>query len=533
MQVARIASAWLAIASASPAVAAESVASYDIRLRAAGAAVEVTGGAVLPPLAEGGRTWSFLLTPLVGRPFFALTCARRALPLAGLFAGDDGGDRRWTLVAAAECPAGSVLRLAFRYRIEAAAPQLRISDSWSFATGGGEIWYPQRSFAERETARITLDLPARFTGIATGRLTARARRGGREILRYAAEEPAKLAFAYGPYRDAAAGAGRPVRVLSTGSGAEARRLVAALSPVIGALTRVFGPAPYPSLALVETDFRSRVLGTSEYGMLFADPSKMRGEFDIAYWAHEFGHQWWGNSVRSTSGSSGAALLTEAIAQYGALVTLEALAGGAAAAEYRRSGRPGSAAHSLQFYRDLAASGRDVAPASFLPNGQDEILLGHRLATSKGALVLYYLAALAGPERFHALLRSFLAAKAGGRATWAELEQWIDRGTDGRFRWLFEDWLHRAGAPRIAVAWCIAGDRVRGTVRQAGTPYRLALPIEVAGGWGSIRATVAASGELTPFELHAPGAIGRVAADPDSVVPALAIATAPPAEGCSG
>ncbi|HWT13828.1 MAG TPA: hypothetical protein VN231_13830, partial [Allosphingosinicella sp.] len=327
-------SALLASPSASP---PEALSTYAIELRSNEGGLDVRGSAVFPPLESDTGSFAILLSPLARDPRWSFRCNGRRLNIPASSNSEEGGDRRWILRLRQTCPAGSVAMIGFRYRLEAgtAAPQLRVAAESGFAGGGGELWYPQRSFAERQRGRIVLDLPAGLAAIATGALQRQDRTGGRQRFLFETSGPAKLAFAYGPYSEARIGSPSPLTILSTGTPEQAADLARNLAPRIDALERAFGPAPFRSLALVEIDFQSRVLGTSEYGMIFSDPSKMRGAFDGPYWAHEFGHQWWGVGIRPVSASPGAALLTEGLSQFGALLALEAVDGAAAAADYRR------------------------------------------------------------------------------------------------------------------------------------------------------------------------------------------------------
>lgn len=394
----------------------------DVRVEPKRSEMSVQGRWRRPVQNVAIQRWSFRLSPLM-RDFRIdwMRCGIQPLSIVALASRPDGGDTVWEASADKACPAGRRLEMAFRYRSNGkAAPQLRIGADDGFAGGGGELWYPQNAYADRETARISLDIPAGTTGIATGTLTNRRSAGARTRLNFTAAEPAKFAFAYGRYNEVALTAPFPVRVLSTGSPEEARRTAEQLSKVVAPLIEAFGPPPFRELTLVEVDFRSRVLGTSEFGMIFADRSKMRSAFDLIYWAHEFGHQWWGVSIRTASGSPGATLFTEGLAQYGALYALARAEGEAAAAAYKADGREGDADQSLAGYRKLIAAGQD-RPLVVWAKGQDEILLLHRLARSKGASALDVLAREIGRERFHAVLRKFAARHRGAVTSWSTVE----------------------------------------------------------------------------------------------------------------
>ena len=53
--------------------------------------------------------------------------------------------------------------------------------------------------------------------------------------------------------------------------------------------------------------------------MLADESSFDTAFNLAFYGHEVGHQWWGNAV-TVRGQAGAYLLSEAMAQYGSRIT---------------------------------------------------------------------------------------------------------------------------------------------------------------------------------------------------------------------
>jgi hypothetical protein len=412
------------------------------------AKMRVQGRWTVPPLKDAALSFRFFLSPLMeSLRISSVRCGDRPARLARIHSQPDGGDTAWELDFQQACAAGQSLQLAFSYESNGkAAPQLRIDSDRGFAGSSGELWYPQRAFSDRETARITLNIPPSLGGIATGQLVAKRSLGGRKLLTYDIVTPGKLAFAYGLYRERTVAGLVPVRVLTfdgeSGLDLSAEKLARTIAPLADA----FGPPPFRELALVEIDFQSKVLGVSEYGMIFADVSKVGEPYDLVYWAHEFGHQWWGNSVRAESGSEGAPMLSEGLAQYGALYALEQVEGKAAVESYKRGGRGGDRKQNLAGYLELAALGKDRPLVRPPQKDQEEILISHRLATSKGALLLDELARRIGRQEFHRILAEFLAAHRGGTTSWAALEDDINEATNGRFAPELRSWFTDPGVP---------------------------------------------------------------------------------------
>lgn len=417
-----------------------------VRVEPATARMVVAGRWTTPVLDAPVQTFNFRLSPLMQELRIKWArCADEPLSVLRLEAKPDGGDTSWTMTTHTPCTAGRRLELAFSYESNGkTAPQLRIDPERGFAGSSGELWYPQRAFAERETARVTLDLPFGLEGIAVGERKSKTSQDGRTRLVFVQETPSKLAFAYGRYVERRIAGPVPIRVLTTESGVGAELTAERLARSLAPLASAFGPAPYRELALVEIDFQSLVAGTSEFGMIFADVSKIRGAYDLIYWAHEFGHQWWGNAVRPAAKTEGATLFTEGLAQYGALYALEQVEGAAAAEAYKREG--GKARQSLAGYRALAAAGQDRPLVGPPPKAGDATLLGHRLATSKGALLIDHLSRLIGRESFHRSLARFVKENAGSLTSWAALEAEINRATDNRHAAEIRSWFTDAGEP---------------------------------------------------------------------------------------
>ena len=145
---------------------------------------------------------------------------------------------------------------------------------------------------------------------------------------------------------------------------------------------------------------------------------------------------------------------------------------------------------------------------------------HRLATSKGAILLRQLAELVGRNRFHAVLRGFLRRFAGSAASWDDLEQALHAETGGAFRWWADQWLRRPGAPRLRIDHSISGRTVTLELRQAGEPYRLSVPVELRGAWGRERVLIETSSAYRSVAHQAGGPVESVVVDPDALIPRL-------------
>ena len=66
-------------------------------------------------------------------------------------------------------------------------------------------------------------------------------------------------------------------------------------------------------------------GASMTGFISADGRELDADFNVAFYGHEIGHQWWGNLI-AQSGDRGNDMMGEAMASFGALQVIATLEG---------------------------------------------------------------------------------------------------------------------------------------------------------------------------------------------------------------
>lgn len=505
-----------ALITGSPSVYSQ-IAQYDLSVRILPDArrLEVTGTMRLPPVAEEKSQIEFYLSPKMDKPTVQMLEPKVSAPLTLVSSQEEGGDTKWVFKTTNPIPAGQSVLLQFSYSSDnKQAPQFIISPEGSFAGGGGELWYPQTAFKNRETGTLRFQVPAGEIAIANGELQSTEMQRAKGEFVFRVTKPVKFAFAAGKYKVFRPAGKIPFTLYLLKPRPHSQSLADRCAKALKLLTSLFGDFPYPALALVEVDFRSRVAGTSEFGFILADKSEFDVE-NLSYWAHEIGHQWWGNIVRSKSDTTGQMMLSEGVAQFGALLAIESIEGAQAAEDFRRHGYRGFRKfQSAAGYFELVSSGKDFPLTLYKPKDQAEILLMHRLANSKGFMLMDMLSRRIGREKFAAILKHFIRDNAGQLTSWQAFQQTVEaRAGQQNIHWFFEQWFDRVGAPGYELTWQQEGRNVRGAITQPAPYFRATLEIEIIGSGRRLLKTVEAIGGRTEFNWTMAFRVDSVILDP--------------------
>ncbi|HEX6037640.1 M1 family aminopeptidase [Longimicrobium sp.] len=325
------------------------------------------------------------------------------------------------------------------------------------------------------------------TALTPGTLVRQWTEGGRRYFHYRTEAPLSFGAPVFSAAYAERGArwnGVSLRVLYHPAHAfNVDRMVRGMRAALDYNTAHFGPYPYRELRVVEVPLYAgsnrahpQTLAFSEAGAFLTrvKPGDVDRPFFVT--AHETAHQWWGNQV-SGADVPGRALVSETLAQYSAMMTMEAALG---RAQVRRF---------YDYEMDGYLQGRRVFSSREVPllDVEDQGYLYYH----KGAVVMYTLRERLGEARVNAALRRFLERyrDAGppyptSRDLYAELRAVTPDSLRPLLRDLFEHitlWDVRAEAVRVqpagAGAYRVTMDVVARKVRADSVGVETEVPMD--------------------------------------------------------
>lgn len=271
-----------------------------------------------------------------------------------------------------------------------------------------------RNFVSRDADWIrfaaTVSTSADQTAIAPGRLERQWRRGDRRYYRYVMDVPmlnfySFLSARYAVKRDAWKGV--EIEVFHhPGHEYNVDRMIRAVKESLDYYTRWFGPYQHGQVRIVEfpryAEFAQSFAGTIPYseGIGFiADVKADDIDYPFFVTAHEVAHQWWGHQLVPAD-VQGGAMLSETLAEYGALMVMEK--------EYGRGQIGRFLRHELDGYlQGRTTERRAEMPLALVENQQ-------YIHYNKGALAMYALRDFIGEERVNGALRAFVTEARGMR-----------------------------------------------------------------------------------------------------------------------
>ena len=329
--------------------------------------------------------------------------------------------------------------------------------------------------------------------------------------------PVARSFAAAPFRSTPSFhiGGRTVGVYAiANSKTRAEDQAQILVKSIAAMEAHFGPYPFPSYYIVEVPAHvPGFYGSSEQGFILTKPDAFIPGGNIALFAHELAHGWWGNLVGGSG--KGGILLTESLSQYSAVLAMEAINGEVSATEFMRFSQ--TAYNSWQCAKGYFARVRegDDKPLSELTSGG----VDHELSDSKGMWFYHMLRREVGDEIFFSTLRELIKNYSTRPISLTDLrELFIRAAPKSNLKTFFAQWLDRAGAPILDVTWKPIGKKqteIILTQVQKGESYDLKVEIGIKTADGRTRLDeVHVTGAETRVRLPIANPIQKISIDPN-------------------
>lgn len=238
--------------------------------------------------------------------------------------------------------------------------------------------------------------------------------------------------------------------------------------IINYLSSLFGVYPYSKFSIIElTDEVSQKLriggGSIATGILMPS-SSLDSKFNLALYGHELSHQWWGNKVK-IKGNKGGGMLDEAMAQFGALMTVEKFDSLNGAELFRRKGYPGYITSQSGFgYLNYITNSLDVPLANLTP------ATSHKIGDSKGFLVYDILSRTIGRDKFLKALQTIVINYT--LISWDEFLKEINKASGEDLSWFYQQWFNQTGAPEWSVKWHQVDNLLSIQISQTDPFYRI-------------------------------------------------------------
>lgn len=377
--------------------------------------------------------------------------------------------------------AGRTLKLGFEYtsKVDHGFVYL-LSAKECLAGGYNTCWFPSVGESRHMLGSLEFTTPKEFLVKASGKEIGSQVSNETRTTRFQILQPAVPTFAAAPFFVTHVDGKVPMTLYLLKDRPIGKEYAAGCSRILDVLTKQNGPYPFPDFAIIETPSpeSSRDLGfsgASFEGFMFADSSGIDDGFNLAYYGHEVGHQWWGNLV-GLIGDKGQYIFSEGLAQFGSLQCVRAIAGPELAEQYRRWGYPRYSDRQCLF-GSLFHGIPDVDRALLNPPRNNSVNF-HQLANSKGFLVWETLARTMGHGNFAKALQAVTKKYAWTSVTWDQLMGEMQNRTSADMKTFQAEWFERVGAPCVWCTWHQDGSNLVVTLRQTKPTYHLKMPLVI-------------------------------------------------------
>jgi len=364
-----------------------------------------------------------------------------------------------------DLPTGQLVELEFTYSSTTESSQVIVRPGFSYASWV-EAWYPvpvdgsntddpHSGAKARAPGKTRFHLPSDWWSLSNGKRTQRktSRSGVVEV--WQDDYGTARSFAAAPFlepQEVAVGDRTVAVYLLTPKDLDARAQAERLNQAIEVLAECFGPYPYATFAIAEMPEEIDSFGAaSEQGFIVARTSFFDAQDgNLALFAHEAGHTWWGNTVSTTG--KGSYLCSESLAQYGAVLAIEAIDGKDAARDFLEFSRTSYVSNQCaRAYFAYVRTGVD-RPMSELDGSTR---FDHTLSDAKGHWIYHMLRLKVGDELFFDTMRSIVVRYSEKAISLDDLRrEFREAAPQAGLEEFFAQWLDRSGAPVIDLQWAM-------------------------------------------------------------------------------
>lgn len=365
-----------------------------------------------------------------------------------------------------------VMKVAYSCGSEKNRRWLSLNQEFSFSSSYASAWLP--TFGYRHgIGTFRYSVPKEMVVVAIGGLQDVDEQNKRAVYTFVADSPSVFDFVAGRFRVQTIEGRVPVSVYHLQPLARAEEVLSRTARIIGILEEEFGPYPFAEVAVVEVPMEPALYAGLEGG---AYPGYFLVRSDLLHsgledWVagHELTHFWFPHVVGHREESGAPMMMDEALAHYGALRVVGALAGSAAAERFRRDG-------GQEAIRLTAAGFEHRLGGRSTSQSWDRI--AYNYSNTKGHLVYDMLARVVGRDRFQAALQRVIREQAGREMDWDDFWRSIENDAGQPLDWFYQQWFDSPGLPILSLAWAQSEGRLQCKVTQSAQVSRLDVPLQI-------------------------------------------------------